>query len=70
MLGVGLLAGIGFTVSLFIAELAFGHGKGPIDAAKLSIFAASVAAGVLGFLFLRFVRPPETVAEEEEAETH
>lgn len=54
MLGIGLLAGIGFTVALFIAELAFGHGKGPLDGAKLAIFFASLVAGVSGFLFMLF----------------
>jgi Na+:H+ antiporter, NhaA family len=44
--GVGLLGGIGFTVSLFVAGLAF---TGPLtDAAKVGILAASVVAGVLG----------------------
>ncbi|CAN5614840.1 sodium/proton antiporter NhaA [soil metagenome] len=49
--GVGLLAGIGFTMSLFIAELAF---DAPVnqDAAKTATLAASVVMGVAGYVFL------------------
>src|SRR5690606_17533676 len=51
VLGAGALAGIGFTMSLFIAGAAFDD---PSDfaAAKLAIFAASILAGVLGTLVL------------------
>jgi NhaA family Na+:H+ antiporter len=52
--GVGLLGGIGFTVSLLIASLAF-EDEGLVDEAKLAILAASVVAGVAGFVYLRFV---------------
>jgi Na+:H+ antiporter, NhaA family len=52
--GVAMLAGIGFTVALFVTELAF-H-SGPLaDQAKVGILAASLIAGVLGFLLLRLV---------------
>jgi len=51
MLGVGILAGVGFTVSLFINELAFSSQE-PIDQGKIGILAASVAAGVLGMTTL------------------
>jgi NhaA family Na+:H+ antiporter len=48
--GVGMLAGIGFTVSLFITGLAF---TGPLeDDAKLAILVASVLAGCAGAVFL------------------
>jgi Na+:H+ antiporter, NhaA family len=53
MVGAGILAGIGFTVSLFIAELAFGGGGDTLARAKLGVLAASVVAGVLGYLWLR-----------------
>ena len=49
--GVGLLAGIGFTVSLFITELAFTD-RAVIDEAKLGILAASIVAGAGGYLWL------------------
>ena len=54
--GAGLLGGIGFTMSLFVATLAFGEGN--LDAqAKLGVFTASVVAAVAGLLVLRQVLP-------------
>jgi Na+/H+ antiporter NhaA len=50
--GVGLLAGIGFTVSLFITELAYGD-PDVADAAKLGVLAGSVIAAAAGTLVLR-----------------
>lgn len=52
VLGAAALAGIGFTVALFMAELGFDD-AGTIDAAKLAIFGASLIAGVVGALILR-----------------
>ena len=53
--GVAWLGGIGFTMSLFIAGLAF---ESPLlDAAKLAILAASAVAGVVGYLLLRTSLP-------------
>jgi len=52
MLAISTVAGIGFTVSLFIAELAFAIG--PLqDAAKLGVLAASAVAALVGGLALR-----------------
>ena len=52
MIGIAAVAGIGFTVSLFIAELAFD--VGPLqDAAKLGVLAASTMAAVIGGTVLR-----------------
>ncbi len=51
MAGLGLLAGIGFTVSLFIATLAF-EGGDLVDQAKLGTLAASVVAAGLGLTLL------------------
>ncbi len=58
ILGVAALAGIGFTVSLFITGLAF---TDPIliDEAKIGIFIGSTTAGVIGYGLLR--RVPEVV---------
>jgi NhaA family Na+:H+ antiporter len=53
MAGVGCLAGIGFTMSIFIATLGFGDESPLLNAAKLGIFAASAIAGVVGFALLR-----------------
>lgn len=51
ILGAGVLAGIGFTVSLFIAGLAFDHPLLVSDA-KVGILAASVIAGTAAFIYL------------------
>lgn len=50
--GVGVLAGIGFTVSLLVAELSFGHGL-ENDHAKVGILTASVLAALLATVVLR-----------------
>jgi NhaA family Na+:H+ antiporter len=51
--GVGLLAGIGFTMSIFITNLAFA-GNGPlINSSKSAILVASFAAGLCGLAWLR-----------------
>ena len=52
VLGVALLAGIGFTVSLLIGELAFGHGTAEGDDVKIAVLAGSVAAGLLAAVVL------------------
>jgi Na+:H+ antiporter, NhaA family len=52
VLGVSLLAGIGFTVSLLIGELAFGHGTAAGDDVKIGVLVGSVIAGVLASFVL------------------
>jgi len=52
LLGYACLAGIGFTLSLFIAMLAF-DGTASVDAAKQGILAGSLLAGVAGAVILR-----------------
>jgi Na+:H+ antiporter, NhaA family len=56
LLGYGFLAGIGFTMSLFIAMLAFDD-PALVDAAKRGIIAGSLLAGVAGAVMLRSGRP-------------
>lgn len=51
LFGIGLLAGIGFTMSLFVTSLAFSHEEYTMQA-KVGIFAASILAAVLGYLVL------------------
>ena len=51
VLGVGLLGGIGFTMSLFITNLAYSTAA-LTDQAKIAIFAASLLAGLLGYALL------------------
>jgi NhaA family Na+:H+ antiporter len=55
--GMGMTAGIGFTVALFIAELAFPDGP-RLDEAKTAILAASLVAGVAGYVMLRLSPSP------------
>ena len=54
MIGVGLLAGIGFTMSIFISILSFNDPL-HIEEAKLSVLITSLIAGFLGYLVLRMV---------------
>ena len=51
ILGVGALAGIGFTVSLFITELAYAD-PDVIDAAKIGVLGGSIIAAALGMALL------------------
>ncbi|TWI14311.1 Na+/H+ antiporter NhaA [Aerolutibacter ruishenii] len=57
MLGLGMMCGIGFTMSLFIASLAYQDPR-LYEEAVLGILGASVIAATLGFLWLRAVLPP------------
>ncbi len=52
VLGVALLAGIGFTVSLLIGELAFGHGTPEGEDVKVAVLLGSLAAGLLAAIVL------------------
>ena len=55
VIGLAMIAGIGFTVSLFIAELAFSD-EVLTDEAKIGIFIGSAVAGLAGYALLRTVR--------------
>jgi NhaA family Na+:H+ antiporter len=52
LFGIGLLASIGFTMSLFVTGLAFNNPEYELQA-KLGIFAASLIGGILGFVVLK-----------------
>jgi NhaA family Na+:H+ antiporter len=52
LIGVGILAGLGFTMSIFIANLAFDDYE-IIQNSKIAILAASLLAGLIGFLCLK-----------------
>jgi NhaA family Na+:H+ antiporter len=54
IIGAGLLGGIGFTMSVFITNLAFVGNVETINTSKLAIVLASLVAGVVGCLWLRF----------------
>ena len=59
LVGIAMAAGIGFTVSLFITELAYTDPM-LLDRAKLGIFIGSGVAGLLAYLVLRRSKPPGT----------
>ena len=54
IIGVGLMGGIGFTMSIFIAELGFAHHANDLLIAKTGILLGSGLAGASGFLWLYF----------------
>jgi NhaA family Na+:H+ antiporter len=55
--GAGALAGIGFTMSLFIAGLAFDTAEA-LDSAKIGILVASMLAGIVGWVLLSRAAQP------------
>lgn len=63
LFGVALCAGIGFTVSLFIAGLAYANAPQTLEEAKLGIVAASAIAALGGFVVLRATRKRQPSAE-------
>ncbi|WP_109698865.1 Na+/H+ antiporter NhaA [Chitinophaga deserti] len=54
--GVGMIAGIGFTMSIFIASLAFSEAEIQV-VSIMSVILASAVASLTGFIFLRSLRP-------------
>ena len=58
IVGAGALAGVGFTMSIFITNLAFVGQADVVNASKLAIFLASLCAGALGFCWLRLTATP------------
>ena len=58
--GLGWLGGIGFTMSLFIAGLAYGAGP-LLDSAKIGILCGSLVAGFVGFMLLRRSNSKESI---------
>ena len=63
LLGVSMLGGIGFTVSLFIANLSFASvpemGETLLNDSKLGIFVGSLISGFCGYMYLKRVLPKE-----------
>ena len=56
--GAGILGGIGFTMSIFITNLAFTASPSLINASKMAILVASLTAGVIGFAWLKLFGQP------------
>lgn len=62
--GAGLLGGIGFTMSIFITNLAFAGMSAEINGSKMAILFASLVAGILGFAWLRIFGAPLLTDED------
>lgn len=61
--GICLLGGIGFTVSLFIANLSFGETPALLTQAKMGVLIGTVLAGVLAYMVLKLTLPKQSVSE-------
>jgi len=57
IIGAGMIGGIGFTMSIFITNLAFVNQAQLIDSSKIAVMLASLVSGILGFVWLRWVAP-------------
>jgi NhaA family Na+:H+ antiporter len=69
--GAGLLGGIGFTMSIFITNLAFVGNTPEINGSKMAILLASLTAGTLGFVWLKlFGAPTSTDTNTETMDFH
>jgi NhaA family Na+:H+ antiporter len=58
--GVSLLAGIGFTMSIFVAQLGFAQNEELLLMAKTGILGASLIAGIAGYIWLYLVSEPKS----------
>lgn len=65
--GAGLLGGIGFTMSIFITNLAFSTNPVEINGSKMAILLASMTAGTIGFVYLKLFGKPEALDEAMDA---
>jgi Na+:H+ antiporter, NhaA family len=66
ILGLGMLGGIGFTMSIFIAVLSFSGEIGILSKAKFSILVASIISGLLGYVWLSIVSKMGKTSENNE----
>jgi len=63
MLGMGMLCGIGFTMSLFIASLAFAGDELRFTESVIGVLAASVVSALAGYAWLRVVLKPQPAGD-------
>jgi NhaA family Na+:H+ antiporter len=66
ILGLAMVAGIGFTVALFVTSISFTD-PALADAAKIGILLGSAVAGAAGYLFLRAIPVPDSATDGTEA---
>ena len=66
IIGAGFLGGIGFTMSIFITNLAFADSN-VINNSKMAILLASLSAGTIGFIWLKLFGKPEDIDEDMQA---
>lgn len=64
--GAGLLGGIGFTMSIFISNLAFTGNAELISASKMAILLASLCSGFLGVAWLKFYGGPPVLGRRQQ----
>lgn len=62
IIGASILGGIGFTMSIFITNLAFPASIETINAAKMAILLASISAGMFGFIWFKLFAKPNVSA--------
>ncbi|HBK40217.1 MAG TPA: hypothetical protein DDZ57_01395, partial [Porphyromonadaceae bacterium] len=67
-IGVGILAGIGFTMSIFVSMLAFDD-KALQDTAKLAVLVASTLSMIIGYTWLRIALKKKKEEDQEELTT-
>ncbi len=65
--GAGILGGIGFTMSIFITNLAFAGNAVQINGSKIAILLASLTAGTIGFVWLKLFGQSEESDEDVDA---
>lgn len=65
--GAGLLGGIGFTMSIFITNLAFANNPLEVYGSKMAILLSSLVAGILGFTWLKLFGQPEEMDDDLDA---
>lgn len=65
LMGICLLGGVGFTVSLFIANLSFVSDPILLSQAKLGVLGGTVIAGIAGYMVLRFTLPKGVLELDE-----
>lgn len=65
LIGVGILGGIGFTMSMFIALLSFPNQESISDEGKFAVLTASLLTGLTGYLVLRIVSARSVFSEEK-----